>query len=242
MALTKLFFSKWDWSFESTPTEGTANRPIHLCRGKCLGGSSATNALLYHRGTREDFDSWDLEGWGSEEMLQSFLAVEGQRDLSNAKYHNADGPVGVESARYRNPLSDRFLEAAEQAGHPRNPDFNDWDRPQEGVGQFQLHTRRGKRAHAAATHLRAAMRRPNLHVQTSCTALKVVLDDARRATGVAYVGADGEESIAQVVTKGSRASRARCCSAPVPSRRPTCSCSRASARATSWPSAASLRS
>ena len=142
VALTKLFFSKWDWSFESTPTEGTANRPIHLCRGKCLGGSSATNALLYHRGTREDFDSWDLEAGVARRCCRASLAVEGQHHLSNAKYHNADGPVGVESARYRNPLSDRFLEAAEQANHPRNPDFNDWDRPQEGVGQFQPHATR----------------------------------------------------------------------------------------------------
>ena len=65
VALTKLFFSAWDYGFESTPTAGTANRPVHLARGKALGGSSALNALLYHRGAAADFDSWQLEGWES---------------------------------------------------------------------------------------------------------------------------------------------------------------------------------
>ena len=198
VALTKLFASKWDYSYQTTPTAGTSNRPVHLCRGKCLGGSSATNALLYHRGSRADFDAWGLEGWGADEMLQSFLEVEAQRDLVPSPFHSGDGLVGVEDSRYLNPLSSRFLDAAAQAGHTHNPDFNDWDREQEGVGRFQLQTRRGRRAHASATHLRSAMKRSNVHVRTACTAVKVAMDDEQRATGVAYVDADGSEHMASV--------------------------------------------
>ena len=229
VALTKLFHSSWDWSFASSPTTATAGRKVHLARGRALGGSSALNALLYHRGAAEDFDAWALPGWGSEEMLESFRAVEAQTrpDLKSSAYHGIDGAVGVEDvrprgaptlerpayrdlhevtwphvpaaqARYTNPLSSSFMEAALQAGFSENTDFNDWSRPQEGVGRFQLQTRRGRRAHAAATHLRPARHRANLHVRSGATATRVLLDERCAATGVAYKDENGEEQVATV--------------------------------------------
>ena len=204
VALTKLFFSKWDYGFESVPTAGTANRPVYLARGKALGGSSALNALLYHRGTAADFDAWGVDGWDSEAMLDAFLAVERQRDLPDSTYHRHDGLVGVEDARYTNRLATTFVEAAQQAGHALNPDFNDWGREQEGVGRFQLQTRRGRRAHSAATHLAAVRRRPNLHVVSNTLATKVLLDDEKRAVGVRFRERDGagDEQLASVRAPG----------------------------------------
>lgn len=200
VALTKLFHSKWDWSWQSTPTEGTAHRPIHLARGKALGGSSAFNALLYHRGSADDFDSWGLPGWGSEDMLRHFVAQEAnaRADLRDSRYHGADGPLAVEDARYGNPLSTLFTEAARQAGYAENDDFNDWSRSQEGVGRFQITARRGRRAHAAATHLRAAIGRPNLHVETGARVTRVETDADGTATGVAFVDAAGTEQVARI--------------------------------------------
>ena len=204
VALTKLFFSKWDYGFESEPTAGTANRPVYLARGKALGGSSALNALLYHRGTAADFDAWDVDGWDSETMLKSFVEVERQRDLRTSSYHGVNGRVGVEDARYANPLSSMFVDAAQQAGHKLNPDFNDWSREQAGVGRFQLQTRRGRRQHSSATHLAAARGRPNLHVVSDALATEVVLDDEKRAVGVRYREADGAgaEVLASVSSPG----------------------------------------
>ena len=49
---------------------------IYVARGKLLGGSSSTNATLYHRGTAEDYDSWGVPGWGSKDALEWFLACE----------------------------------------------------------------------------------------------------------------------------------------------------------------------
>ena len=205
VALTKLFNSVWDWKYKSTPTERTGGREVHLCRGKCLGGSSATNALLYHRGTARDFDAWNLDGWDSEAMLESFVAVERnrRRDLADSPFHGIEGLVSVEDARYTNPLSSRFMEAARDSGFPHNDDFNDWSRPQTGVGRFQLHARRGRRAHAAATHLRPALRRRNLHVRTGASASQVVLDDQNVAQGVKYLDlASGEEAFAPLRAPG----------------------------------------
>lgn len=46
---------------------------VYLARGKTLGGSSATNATLYLRGSPADYDSWGLEGWGSSDVLPWFV-------------------------------------------------------------------------------------------------------------------------------------------------------------------------
>ena len=213
VALVKLFNSEWDWSFKAHPrAESNLRANIHLARGRALGGSSATNALLYHRGTAEDFDSWACDGWGSAEMLRAFKRVEGQRrrTLRSSPFHSSSGPVSVEDARYTNSLSTRFVEAAVAQGHARRDDFNDWAEGQDGVGKFQLQTRRGRRVHAAASHLRPALRRPNLEVRTSVRVTRVLLDEphdsgkaAARAVGVAYVdeaggggGGDAERRVA----------------------------------------------
>ncbi len=49
---------------------------IYLARGKLLGGSSSTNATLYHRGTAADYDAWDVPGWGSRDALKWFISAE----------------------------------------------------------------------------------------------------------------------------------------------------------------------
>lgn len=47
-----------DWEFETEPQAGANNRRVHFARGKCLGGSSALNFMLYHRGSTGAYDRW----------------------------------------------------------------------------------------------------------------------------------------------------------------------------------------
>ena len=56
--------------------ERAAFLQIYLARGKLLGGSSSTNATLYHRGTAADYDAWDVPGWGSRDALKWFISAE----------------------------------------------------------------------------------------------------------------------------------------------------------------------
>ena len=97
LALT-LTLTRWDWSFKAQPrAESNLRANIHLARGRALGGSSATNALLYHRGTAEDFDAWACDGWGSDEMLHAFKRVEGQRrrTLRSSPFHRLGLGLGL---------------------------------------------------------------------------------------------------------------------------------------------------
>jgi choline dehydrogenase len=47
-----------DWNFTTTPQSGLGGRSIHYARGKTLGGSSALNFMVYHRGTKGSYDKW----------------------------------------------------------------------------------------------------------------------------------------------------------------------------------------
>lgn len=40
-----------------------------------LGGSSGVNGTLCIRGSRADYDAWDIEGWSGEEMFRYMSKV-----------------------------------------------------------------------------------------------------------------------------------------------------------------------
>ena len=47
-----------DWGLVSVPQTGALSRRIHYAQGKTLSGSSALNAMAYHRGTIGAYDRW----------------------------------------------------------------------------------------------------------------------------------------------------------------------------------------
>ena len=65
LAATEVFSQNplMDWGLVSVPPTGALNRRIHYAQGKTLSGSSALNAMAYHRGTTGAYDRWaDLVG------------------------------------------------------------------------------------------------------------------------------------------------------------------------------------
>ena len=75
-------------------------------------------------------------------MLPYFKRSE-DNERGEDPYHGVGGPMRVSDGRSMHPLVDTMLEAARQAGHEQNPDFN--GARQEGVGRFQLTQRDGMR-------------------------------------------------------------------------------------------------
>ena len=47
-----------DWEFQTEPQVGANNRRVHYARGKCLGGSSALNFMIHHRGSTGSYQQW----------------------------------------------------------------------------------------------------------------------------------------------------------------------------------------
>ncbi|XUM19582.1 GMC family oxidoreductase [Bradyrhizobium oligotrophicum S58] len=182
----KLFKEKTvNWMYQTEPEPGLDGRSVFQPRGKVLGGSSSINGLLYVRGQHEDYDRWRQRGnvgWGYDDVLPYFKRAENQSRGAD-DYHGVDGPLPVSDWRHEDPLSEAFVKAAVEAGLPFNDDFN--GASQEGAGFFQTTTRRGRRASSAASYLRPALGRSNLHVETDALAQRIVFE-GRRARGVTF--------------------------------------------------------
>jgi choline dehydrogenase len=183
----KLFDNaKINWLYKTEPEPELNNRQIIQPRGKVLGGSSSINGLLYIRGQHEDYDHWRQlgnAGWGFADVLPYFRRAEDQ-GRGGDDFHGVGGPLAVSDVSEPHPLCEAFIEAAQQAGIPRNDDFN--GAAQEGAGYFQLTAKNGRRWSTAVGYLRQARRRHNLAVVPDALASRVLFS-GRRTIGVQYI-------------------------------------------------------
>ena len=92
----------------------------------------------------------------------------------------------MDEVRYQNPLSQRFLEVGVAAGLGANSDFNDWSKPQDGVGRFQVSQINGERCSAASSFLKLCQRRKNIKIRTGVMCRRINFDTSKSATGVTY--------------------------------------------------------
>ncbi|REK88067.1 choline dehydrogenase [Streptomyces inhibens] len=182
-AFSKLFQTKYDWSYLSDCEPGLDGRRRFLPRGRMLGGSSSMNAMIYIRGNRRDYDAWAAAGaerWSWDDVLPYFLRAEDFQGRTSP-WHAGGGPLTVSEGRSRHPLMAAYVAAAQEAGHPYTADFNGPE--QDGVGYYHLTQRDGLRCSTAVAYLRPALARPNLEVLTGTQCTRVLFD-GDRATGV----------------------------------------------------------
>jgi choline dehydrogenase len=175
-----------DWNYTSDPEPGYHGRCVFLPRGKMLGGSSSLNAMFYVRGNRQDYDAWERDfgatGWSYDEVLPYFVRSENNANIRD-EFHGSDGPLHVTTDRWISPYAERFIEAAQAAGFPRNDDFN--GAQQDGAGMMQVTGHDGSRWSSADAFLRPALERDNVELVTEALVHRVVIEDGR-ATGVEY--------------------------------------------------------
>jgi choline dehydrogenase len=175
--------SKYDWAFVSDPEPGIAGHQRVLPRGRTLGGSSSTNAMVYIRGNRADYDGWaamGFEGWGWDDVLPYFIKAE-DNERGASELHGAGGPLRVSENRSRYRTCEAFIEAAVQAGIEPTDDFN--GPQQDGTGWYQVTQRDGMRCSAAVAYLHPVLERPNLTLETNAHVTRLLLDGLR-AVGV----------------------------------------------------------
>ena len=173
----------WNLYTEREPEMG--GRRMFWPRGRTLGGSSSSNAMCYLRGHPGDYDEWAAlgnPGWSYADVLPYFKRSENQ-ERGASPYHGTGGPLNVADLRSPNRLTEVFINAGREAGLPLNKDFNG-ERP-EGVGQFQVTQKNGRRCSTARGYLKPVRSRPNLTVITDAYATRVLFD-GKRAVGVEY--------------------------------------------------------
>ncbi len=174
-----------NWAFETIPQKGFNGRKGYQPRGKTLGGSSSTNAMLYVRGNKWDYDNWAAQGndgWSYDDVLPYFKKSEGNECFKD-EYHGTDGPLVVSNASDPSKLNAMFIESCIQHGIERNDDYN--GAQQDGSFMYQRTVKNGERCSAAKAFITPNMDRPNLTVITHALTEKVIIKD-KKAVGVRY--------------------------------------------------------
>jgi choline dehydrogenase len=185
----------YDWQYTSEPEPHMGGRRVYHARGKVLGGSSSINGMIFQRGNPLDYERWAAdEGMGHWDYshclpyfrrMESCLAGDDHSgpEPTRGRYRGKQGPLVLERGPVLNPLFEAFLEATEQAGHPRTADVNGYR--QEGFAAFDRNVHRGRRLSAARAYLHPVLRRRNLHLVTRAYTTRILFD-GNRAIGVAY--------------------------------------------------------
>ena len=185
--------SRVNWKFESEPQAQCDGRRFYVPRGKTLGGTSSINGMVYMRGNPRDYDDWRQRGcvgWDWDSVLPFFRKAQNQ-ERGACAFHGTGGPLNVADQPGQSELADAMIAAAEQAGLPRNPDFN--GAAQEGAGYYQTTTGKHRRWSSARAYLVPAMARPNLMIRTLCQATRVLIEQGR-AVGIEYQSPGGRRT------------------------------------------------
>uniref|UniRef100_A0A146LFQ3 Glucose dehydrogenase [acceptor] n=5 Tax=Lygus hesperus TaxID=30085 RepID=A0A146LFQ3_LYGHE len=196
MLYSALQLTNIDWQYRAEPSNKSnlamKDRRSNWPRGKCLGGSSVLNAMLYIRGNKKDYDRWEAAGnpgWSFKDVLPYFMKSEDIRvpELVGSAYHGRGGPISVEELRYYSPITDAFLESGKHIGYS----VHDVNGPiQTGFTRSHCTIREGLRCSTAKGYLRPIRNRKNLHVMLHAQVEKVLLaeedDGVPRAVGVSF--------------------------------------------------------
>ena len=183
---------RWDWGHSYAPAPALDGRVVPIPRGKALGGSSATNAMMWYRGTPADYESWDAvaPGWGWQDCLPAFLSCETWR---GGGLRGTDGPLQIAQASPDHPLTQAMLAGAAALGLPVVEDPNGPEAEGVALANFNIDSS-GRRHSAADAWLRPMIGRGvTLLTGTRATA---ILFDGDRACGLRVTDTGGTRDIA----------------------------------------------
>jgi choline dehydrogenase len=166
-----------DWLYNTEPAAGLNGRSLRYPRGKVLGGCSSINGMIYMRGQARDYENWAQvtgdDAWRWDQCLPDFMRHEDHHRGPTA-VHGAGGEWRVSAQRLRWEVLESFAQAAQEAGIPATPDFNQGNN--EGVSYFEVNQKAGWRWNAAKAFLRPVQHRPNLTVWTQAQVSRLLLD------------------------------------------------------------------
>ncbi|WP_375760558.1 GMC family oxidoreductase [Corallococcus exercitus] len=179
-----------DWAYMSEPQPALNGTRVYSASGQGLGGTSNIYHMIHTRGRAADYDAWaygGCAGWSFKDVLPFLQKLEDQQDDTNPTAGKG-GPIHVMNAKETgNPVSQTFIDACVELGHPHVEDFN---ASAFGVGWHHVDIKDGKRRGVRVAYLEPARERPNVSVEENALATRLLFEGSR-CVGVEYVQ-DGE--------------------------------------------------
>ncbi|KAK7183471.1 hypothetical protein DPSP01_010576 [Paraphaeosphaeria sporulosa] len=191
-----------DWQFETEPQAGANNRRIHYARGKCLGGSSALNFMIHHRGSKGSYEQW-ADAVGDEsykldefmpyfEKSVTFTPPDNQKRRSNAStqydssaFSNEGGPVQVGYTNFVSIWATWLEKGLQSVGMKRTLGFSSGDLMGYHYSQSTIRASDQTRSSSASYvyQAKAGSTGKRLKVYTQ-TMVKKIVFNGKKATGV----------------------------------------------------------
>ncbi|KAJ6524290.1 GMC oxidoreductase-domain-containing protein [Mycena vulgaris] len=176
------------------PSEALGNRPCIIPSGKCMGGGSNVNFMMYTRASPSDYDDWEnLEnpGWGSKDLIP--LANKAETFEPNAKNHGTSGPIKISSGIQTN-IAKQYLAVAAARDKERGFTDDTNDLSPSSVNVYSPWSRyissdTGRRSDAAHHYVYNQANNKNLHILPHCRVKRVIFEN-ERAVGVEYISHD----------------------------------------------------
>lgn len=196
--------TEMDWNYRAKEDEtfgqSLDGKTVRVVRGKCLGGTTAINTMLYDRGLESDYlklEKAGLTGWSFEDVLKYYKRSEDCRFEKITKhhavsgYHGRGGKLCVDS--FRNKKTVQIKRAYANALKALDCDAVDFFdvKNHEGFVTAVAMVENGLRVNAAKAFLRNANKKYNLKISGKSLAKRVIFE-GKRAVGVEFENAVGE--------------------------------------------------
>ncbi|KAJ3968016.1 alcohol oxidase-like protein [Lentinula raphanica] len=105
------------------PSPSLAGRSLVIPTGRCVGGGSSVNFLMYARPSASDYDDWENQynnpGWGFQHLLPLIRKTETYQLQPDQPTHGYSGPLKVSRGGHVTNIGDQFLEVAAATDHDR---------------------------------------------------------------------------------------------------------------------------
>ncbi|MEZ5219382.1 MAG: GMC family oxidoreductase N-terminal domain-containing protein [Ilumatobacteraceae bacterium] len=180
---------------------------VAVFQGRVLGGTSAANGMATLRGLPVDYDRWaamGLDGWGWDDVVDTFKAAERDVDFGTSPLHGDCGPLPVR--RWKPGEHSRahvaYLEGMRELGERPVADINDATQL-PGIGVFPATIDQdARRVSTSLAYLTPTVRaRENLTIRTGADVATITIDQGR-ATGVRLRTGEDIEADEVVVSCG----------------------------------------
>lgn len=174
----------FNWMYQLEADASRNNKPEMWPAGRCLGGGSAINGMMFIRAHPWDFDHWaelGNEGWSFKDVLPCFKRMEDNEGGEN-QYRGINGPQAVSEGRCHISITDAWMNAVQESGFSRSPDLNG-EQP-EGVGSCQFSQRKGLRHSTGHAYIWPVLKqRSNLELRLNANVQEIITSEGR-ASGV----------------------------------------------------------